>query len=68
MNLFYHSFKIVLSFAQHFLLIDFPQTFGLFLHMVSKVDVFPCRYSSKIHQAIIMFSVFLYFFCSDLKV
>ena len=37
------------------LLVDFLQTFGLFLGMVSKTDVFPCSTPQKvdeIHRAI----------------
>ena len=49
-KLFYYSLKIFLRSKQPFmyLLVDFPQTFCLFLGMVSDKDnSFTCRYSLK---------------------
>ena len=53
-QLFYYSFKMFPSSEQYCLLLDFLQTFGLFLDTVSKTDSFflEILIQSKIHRAI----------------
>ena len=66
--MYYYSFQIFLCSEQVYLLVDFLQTFGLFLGTVSKTDVCPCTYflESGSNSLSDMFNALLCCFRSDL--